>query len=46
MLLSDTAMLRRIARAASETVEELGGASTNIMQALEPYFVHFQMERR
>lgn len=46
MLLSDTAMLRKIARAASETVEELGGASTNIMQALEPYFVQLQMERR
>ena len=46
MLISDTAMLRKIARAASETVEELGGASTNIMRALEPYFVHLQMERQ
>ncbi len=46
MLLSDTALLRKTARAASEAVDELGGASANILSALEPYFMHMRMEHR
>jgi len=45
-LLSDTALLRRMARAAAETVENLGGAASNVMQAIEPWIVHLRMERR
>jgi 3-deoxy-D-manno-octulosonic-acid transferase len=36
MLFSDPALLRRMARAASDSVEKLGGASDNILRALEP----------
>ncbi|MDB5543162.1 MAG: 3-deoxy-D-manno-octulosonic acid transferase [Hyphomicrobiales bacterium] len=46
MLLSDTALLRKTARAASEAVDGLGGASANILSALEPYFMHMRMEHR
>jgi 3-deoxy-D-manno-octulosonic-acid transferase len=46
LLLSDTALLRRTARAASEAVDNLGGASANILSALEPYFMHMRMEHR
>jgi 3-deoxy-D-manno-octulosonic-acid transferase len=45
-LMSDTAALRRMARAAAEAVENLGGAASNVMQALEPWIVHLRMERR
>ncbi len=46
MLFADPAHLRRTARAAVEAVEKLGGASANILQALEPYFLQMRMERR
>lgn len=46
VLLSDTALLRKTARAASEAVDELGGACANILSALEPYFMHMRMEHR
>lgn len=46
MLFSDPALLRKTARAASEAVESLGGASANILAALEPYFMQIRMERR
>jgi 3-deoxy-D-manno-octulosonic-acid transferase len=37
LLLFDKAELRAMARAAAETAEEFGGASTRMMQAIEPY---------
>ena len=46
LLLSDPAALRRMARAAAEAVENLGGAAANVMQALEPWIVQLRMERR
>jgi 3-deoxy-D-manno-octulosonic-acid transferase len=46
LLLSDTAALRRMARAAAEAVENLGGAASHVMQALEPWIVQLRMERR
>lgn len=46
LLLSDVALLRKMARAASDTVERLGGATNNIMQALEPYLMQMQVESR
>jgi 3-deoxy-D-manno-octulosonic-acid transferase len=44
LLLSDVALLRKMARAASDTVERLGGATNNIMQALEPYLMQMHVE--
>jgi 3-deoxy-D-manno-octulosonic-acid transferase len=46
LLLSDMALLRRMARAAGDTVERLCGASNNILQALEPYLMQMHVERR
>lgn len=46
LLLSDVALLRKMARAAGDTVERLGGASRNIMQALEPYLMQMHVENR
>ena len=46
LLLSDTALLRKTARASSEAVDSLGGAAANILSALEPYFMHMRMENR
>jgi 3-deoxy-D-manno-octulosonic-acid transferase len=43
VLFSDSARLRQMARAASETVERLSGATDNIMNALEPYFLQMQV---
>ncbi len=45
MLFSDPALLRKMARAASDQVETLGGATNNILQALEPYFMQMQVEQ-
>ena len=45
-LFADSARMRRVARAAAETVERFGGATDNIMQALEPYFMQMRVERR
>ena len=36
-LLADTARLRRMARAAAETVERQGGATAKVMQAIAPF---------
>jgi 3-deoxy-D-manno-octulosonic-acid transferase len=44
MLFSDPSLLRKMARAASDSVERLGGATNNILQALEPYFMQMQVE--
>lgn len=46
LLLTDVSLMRKMARAACETVERVGGASDHIMQALEPYFLQMQVERR
>ena len=45
-LLSDVSSMRKMARAASETVERVGGACDRILQALEPYFLQMQVQRR
>jgi 3-deoxy-D-manno-octulosonic-acid transferase len=45
MLFSDPAQLRRMARAASDSVEKLGGATNNILQALEPYLMQMRVEQ-
>ena len=44
LLLSDMALLRKMARAAGDTVERLCGASNNIMRALEPYLMQMHVE--
>lgn len=44
MLLSDAALLRKMARASSDAVENLSGATLNIMTALEPYFMQMKVE--
>ncbi len=44
-LFSDTARTRAMARAASETVEQMGGATGKIMQAIEPYLTRALPER-
>lgn len=44
-LLNDARRLRRTARAASETVQRLGGACDAIMQAIEPYVLQMQVGR-
>ena len=45
LLLSDVSLLRKMARLSGEAVAELGGATSHIMTALEPYFLYMQMER-
>jgi 3-deoxy-D-manno-octulosonic-acid transferase len=44
-LFTNAAKMRAVARAASETVEKLGGASQNIMTALEPYLMQVRLEQ-
>ncbi len=44
-LFGDAARMRSVARAASETVEKLGGATQNTMRLIEPYLLHAQLER-
>lgn len=44
MLLADPALLRKMARNASDCVERLGGATQNILQALEPYLMQLNLE--
>ncbi len=44
-LFADSARTRGMARAASETVEQLGGATGKIMQAIEPYLTSARPER-
>ncbi len=46
LLLSDTALLRKAARAAAEAVDDLGGATNNTLSALEPWFMHLRLEHR
>ena len=43
-LLSDPGLLRKMARAAAETVDGLGGATLRIEAALEPYFTQMLIE--
>ena len=40
-LLSDTARLRRMARAAAEAVQRQGGATAKVMRAIEPWLAAF-----
>lgn len=44
-MFANAAKMRAVARAASETVEKLGGASQNIMNALEPYLMQVRLEQ-
>ena len=46
VLFSDAARLRQMARASHDCVEKLGGASDQIMAAVEPYFVQMAVDRR
>ncbi len=46
LLLHDAAKLRKMARAAGETVKELGGASAAIMAAIEPHIAQLMVETR
>jgi 3-deoxy-D-manno-octulosonic-acid transferase len=43
---SDPALLRRSGRATQEAVERFGGATTRIMQSLEPWLAGMQAEKR
>jgi len=43
---TDPALLRRSGRATQEAVERFGGATTRIMQALEPWLAGMQAEKR
>jgi 3-deoxy-D-manno-octulosonic-acid transferase len=45
-LLADAAKMRDMARAATEVVESLGGASDFIMKAIEPHIVQMMVEQR
>lgn len=45
LLLSDGALLRKMARSAHEIIETTGGATRIILQALEPYFLHMRLDR-
>ena len=45
-LLIDTKERARIAGAARETVERLGGALERTLTALDPYFMQIRLERR
>jgi 3-deoxy-D-manno-octulosonic-acid transferase len=44
MLLRDASQLRHMARAATATVETLGGAEERTMQAVEPFLMQMQMQ--
>lgn len=45
-LLSQPARLRKMGRAARDSVDKLGGASREIMTAIEPYLAQLAVERR
>jgi 3-deoxy-D-manno-octulosonic-acid transferase len=45
-LLSEPARMRKMGRAAAETVERLGGASRGIMNAVEPYLAQMAIAER
>ncbi len=45
-LLSEPARMRKMGRAAAETVERLGGASRGIMNAVEPYLAQMAVAQR
>src|SRR3712207_9447828 len=45
-LLSDTALTRDMARAASEAVQALGGAVDRTMQSIEPFIVQAKLGAR
>ncbi|MGC2140882.1 MAG: 3-deoxy-D-manno-octulosonic acid transferase, partial [Methylovirgula sp.] len=44
LLLKDPDKLRKMARAAAETVNRLSGASTAIMTAIEPHIAQLMVE--
>jgi 3-deoxy-D-manno-octulosonic-acid transferase len=44
-LLADPAGIRRMARAAGDAVEKLGGATNAVMLALEPFLIRMPLER-
>jgi 3-deoxy-D-manno-octulosonic-acid transferase len=46
VLLSDSSKLRHMARAASKTVTDLGGACDRIMSAIEPHIAQLAVENR
>jgi 3-deoxy-D-manno-octulosonic-acid transferase len=46
LLLNDAGKLRKMARAAGETVKRLGGASAAIMAAIEPHIAQLMVEKR
>ena len=46
LLLGDAALLRKMARNALDSVGAFGGAADRIMQALDPYILQLQIERR
>lgn len=46
LLLNDAGKLRKMARAAGETVKSLGGASEAIMAAIEPHIAQLMVETR
>jgi 3-deoxy-D-manno-octulosonic-acid transferase len=46
LLFFDKAELRAMARAAAETAEDFGGASTRTMQAIEPYLAQAMIAAR
>jgi 3-deoxy-D-manno-octulosonic-acid transferase len=46
LLFFDKAELRAMARAAAETADDFGGASTRIMQAIEPYLAQAMIAAR
>jgi 3-deoxy-D-manno-octulosonic-acid transferase len=45
-LLSQPARMRKMGRAAAETVRRMGGASLEIMAAIEPYLAQMAVERQ
>jgi 3-deoxy-D-manno-octulosonic-acid transferase len=45
-LLSQPARMRKMGRSGAETVRRMGGASLEIMTAIEPYLAHMAAERR
>ena len=46
LLLADPAQARTLARGAAEAVDRLGGATTSVMAALEPFLMQLQLAQR
>ena len=45
ILLADAAKVRKMARAASETMKRLGGATNTIMKAIEPHIAQLMVDQ-